>query len=188
MKKAPYMGRAELLNYLKIGILAGEAENIAKVTEDKGWARKLKCASTYCKNVITERLKYLSKDQIGTVARRNKHAEILLLTSDQKRIREDKIEESIIVETEDLYDLLDLALKSCLCCEQGEFCQDCRYRKMYHRLGVPPLRLNPKDGECEFRCDNEAMYITPQEQIVEMAKAAKQVGVDPNSVHRTSQL
>lgn len=188
MKKAPYMGRAELLNYLKIGILAGEAENVAKVTEDKGWARKLKCASTYCKNVITERLKYLSKEQIEAVARRNKHTELLLLTSDQKRIRENKIEESIMVETEDLYDLLDLAMKSCLCCEQGEYCKDCKYRKMYHRLGVPPLRLNPKDGECEFRCDNKPLYITPQEQIVEMNKAAKSAGIDPTEMHTVSKF
>lgn len=188
MKKTAYMSRSELLNYLKIGILAGEAESIAKVTEDKSWAKKLRCASKYCQNIITERLNFLSKDQIESVARRNKHAEILLLTSDQKRIREDKVETSITVETEDLYDLLDLAMKSCLCCEQGDYCKECRYRKMYHRLGVPPLRTAPKEGECEFRCDNDPLYITPQEQIIEMTKAAKAVGADPSTMHITQQI
>ena len=190
MNHNPYMARAEMLEYLKVGILAGEAENIAMTTErfDKKWAQKLRTAAKYCQNIITERLKYMSKEQVLTLSRRNKHTEMFLLTSDQKRIREDREEVSITVETDDLYDLLDLAMKSCLCCEQGEYCKSCRYRSMYHRLGVPPLRTNPKDGECEFRCDNDAMYITPQEQIVEMAKAARQVGADPSRIHRTQKF
>lgn len=188
MNHDPYMSRNELLSFLKIGSLAGEAEEIAKNTKDKEWRRKLKCVATYCEKIIVERLSYLDKKQLESVNRRRQHTQLMLLTSDQKRIREGKIEESITLETEDLYDIFDLAQKACLCCEQGKYVESCHWREVYHRCGVPPYRTNPKEGECEFRCDNEPEYITPQEYKVEMVKAAKEVGADPKDVHAVGQF
>lgn len=184
MNKEPYMGRAEMLTWLKIGTLAGEADSAAKSTKDKVWHRKLKCVATYCQNIIEERLKYLDPKQIEVLKRRRRTTEIKLFTSDQKRARTD--EPNITIETEDLYDLLDLALKACFCCEQGCYVKDCKWREVFHRLDVMPLRTNPKEGECEFRLDNEQFFLTPQEYKVEMTKAAKEVNADPKDVHATT--
>lgn len=178
MNHDTYMSRSELLAFLKLGTLCSEVDLIVKTTKDKEWRRKLKCVITYCEKILEERLSYLDKTQLESISRRRKHTKLMLLTSDQKRIREDKVEESITVETEDLYDIFDLAQKACLCCEQGEYVKTCHWREVYHRCGVPPYRTSPKEGECEFRNDNEPRYLTPQEYRVEMVKAAKTVGED----------
>ena len=49
---------------------------------------------------------------------------------------------------------------------------------MFHRIEVEPIRTAPKEGECEFRLDNELYFLTPQEYRIEMAKTAKENGAD----------
>lgn len=186
MNKDPYMGREEMLAWLKIGVLAGEASNAAKNTKDVVWHRKLTCVATYCQNILEERLKYLDRKQLAVLDRRRKTTELKLFTSDQRRVRGG--EDNITIEVEDLYDLLDLALKACFCCEQGCYVKDCKWREVFHRLNVIPLRTNPKDGECEFRIDNDMVFLTPQEYKVEMAKVAKETNADPEDVHVTTIL
>lgn len=176
MKRETYMSKNELLDFLKVGIFAGEAGAIADRTPEKDWARKLKCIATYAKKITDERLAVLDLKQLQTVKRREKHTEMLLFTSDQRRMNKQNdgsIESSITLATQDLYDIVDLAMLSCLKCPQGEFRKKCHWREVYHRLGVPPLRTAPKDGECEFRWDNEQRAVTPEYAVMEMAEEKK---------------
>lgn len=164
MKRQPYMSRPELIDFLKIGTLAGEAEAIAERTSEKDWRQKLKTIATYANRITDERLKTLDKKQLSTVERRHKHTILKLVTTDQDRYEpnDGKPEERITVNTDDLYDIVDLALLSCRKCPQGDVCAKCEFRTVYHRIGVPPIRTNPAEGECEFRSDNEIACITPQ--------------------------
>lgn len=176
MNKQPYMSAAELISWLKLGVLCGEAETIAEQTTDKDckeWRRKLKTVSTYLNNIVMERLKFLDKKQLMSVQRRKDHTNIVMLSSDKRRMdksyKDDdssNIEEEITLATEDLYDVVDMALLSCFKCPQGGCVKNCRIRPVYHRIGVPPIRTAPKDGECEFRLDNEIACITPQYQKI----------------------
>lgn len=165
MKREAYMSKNELLDFLKVGVLAGETEAIAERTPEKDWRQKLKTMSTYAKKILDERLAVLDKKQLETVSRRKDHTELVLYTSDQRRLNsknDDKIEESITIGTEDLYDVVDMALLSCMKCPQGDVCRTCNMREVFHRIGVPPVRTNPEEGECEFRTDNEIKCVTPQ--------------------------
>lgn len=162
MKRDSYMSKNELTDFMKIGVLAGEAAAIAERTPVAEWRRKLKCVSTYCEKIITERLMSLDRRQLESVKRRKDHTEIMLLTSDQNRVERHSGEKEITISTEDLYDLLDLAMLSCMKCPQGDCVKECHFRDVFHRLGVPPSRTNPADGECEFRYNNEILCVTPQ--------------------------
>lgn len=186
MNKEKYMSKEEYLSWLKIGILAGEADKAAETTKDKVWHRKLKCVATYCQNIIEERIAYLDQKQLASLKRRRKQTDLKLCTSVPVRARDG--EPNITVETEDLYDLLDLALKACMCCEQGKYVKNCKWRKVFHRIEVEPIRTAPKEGECEFRLDNELYFLTPQEYRIEMAKTAKENGADEKDVHITTAL
>lgn len=169
MKRESYMSKGEFLDFLKIGVLAGEAEAIANRTPEKDWRQKLRTISTYADRILKERLEPLDKKQLVAVSRRKEHTELVLYTSDQRRLNnsnDDKIEEEVTISTDDLYDMVDLALLSCRKCPQGEVCAKCQFREVYHRIGVPPLRTNPADGECEFRSDNVPESITPQYRVM----------------------
>lgn len=165
MKRESYMSKNELLDFLKIGILAGEVEIIAKRTPEKDWQRKMKCAATYLGNIVNERLKALAPEQLQTVSRRNKHTEIKLFTSDQIRLQgESRMEDAVTVDTDVLYDVVDLAMLSCFKCAQGDLVKDCRFRKHFHTIGVSVCRTNPKEGECEFSTSaiGEVKCVNPQ--------------------------
>lgn len=164
MKRSTYMSKDEMIDWIKVGVLASEADAIAARTPEADWRKKLKTAATMCSNIITERLRALDRNQLKSVVRRKEHSSLRLYTSDQLKVdtERERLEPNITLETEDYYDILDMALLSCMKCAQGEVVTDCRMREIYHRLGVPIARENPKVGECEFRADNEVKSITPQ--------------------------
>lgn len=165
MKRERYMSKAELLNFLKLLALAGEAEEALKYCDDKNWRRKLKTTITYIDNITAERLALLDDAQKATIERRIKHNKVVFYTSDQRRMNQKndgKPEEEVTISTDDLFDLVDMSMLSCMKCSQGDLCKTCEIRKMYHTLGVIPIRTNPAEGECEFRADNEVKAVTPQ--------------------------
>lgn len=169
MKKEPYMSKNELLDWLKMGVLAGEAESIANRTPVPEWRKKLKCIATYARKIVNERIAVVEKKQLPALSRRQKHSTLMLYTSDQIRLNEDNIgkpETSITLATDDAYDLVDFALLSCAKCPQGGVVAGCKMRDVYHRIGVEPMRTNPAEGECEFKLDNEIRCITPQYERV----------------------
>lgn len=169
MKRATYMGKEELMNFLKISALAGEVEDAIKYCKEKDWRRKLKTIVTYVDNIQSERLQALDKEQAATIERRFEHNKILFNTSDKYRIAQKdfgKPEEEITVNTEDLYDIVDMALLSCMKCPQGDICATCNIRKILHTWGIPVIRTNPAAGECEFRSDNDIKCVTPQYRVI----------------------
>lgn len=161
------MSSNELLDYLKIGILAGECEIIAERTPEKDWRTKLKCMASYARRITEERIKCCEPAQILSVARRVKHTRMLLASTDQVRTSNlSKDVDTTTIAVDDMYDLVDMSLLSCLKCPQGDCVKDCKLRQTYHRLSVMPYRENCADGECEFRMEpvGEVRAVTPQYQ------------------------
>lgn len=178
MKRSEYMSAPELLEFLKIGILAGEAAHMLETTKDKEWHKKLATIATYSQQITDERLQCLDPKQLLSVARRNKHSEILLSTKDELRIHpKQQLEEKITVNGDDLYDLVDLANRYCMQCPQGECVEKCFYRGMYHRLGMCAARDEVKKGECEFRANNDIIVQPPPvEQMKTWQKQWEEAG------------
>lgn len=153
MKRQAYCGSEELLDVLKMGVFASECEAIAERTPEKDWRQNLRTMQTYAMRIFDERLAALDAKAKATLLRRYKHTSIKFFTSDQNRIKskdDGKPEEEVTIAHSDLFDLLDLCAYNCKACPQGACREECYYRELYHRLGVPVSRDNPQDGECEF--------------------------------------
>lgn len=151
MKRQAYCGKDELIDLLKIDVLAAESEIIAARTPEKDWAKKT--CSTYLSKMVEERIAALDVKQRTAVLRRCKHSAIKIYTSDQNRLKQaddNKPEEEITISTDDFFDVLDLAAQNCKACPQGECIKQCYYRDIFHRLDVPVVRDNPSAGQCEF--------------------------------------
>lgn len=150
MKESSYMSKNEMISYMKLGCLSGEIAEIINFTSNKIWKRKLKTCVTYIDNILVERMKLLSIEQLLSVKRRQKNSHIILRTEDQERIK-DVEKEIVMVDIHDIEELAELALNSCLVCKEGDCVNDCRFRLVMHRLGLPVCNADPTDGQCEFR-------------------------------------
>ena len=173
MKEKPYMSSGDLLEFVKLAILAGEIEaaaeqtkKCAKTPKEKEWAKRMKTAATHAGKVVDERMACLDYEQAKTVDRRWKHSEVRLYTSDQLRVEErtKPEKEDVTICYDDWCNLGELALLHCDMCPQGEYVKNCEYRKTFHRVGIPVGREEVKDGECEFCVDNHMQIILPQGQ------------------------
>ena len=151
MKTLPYMGKNELINFLKLGVLCGEIDEIIKVTTSKVWKQKLKTCFTYIDKIMIERLLLLDKKQLDSVNRRKNNTHLILRTEDQQRTP-DKIEkEMVYVDVNDLEEMAELALNSCTVCKEGLAVEKCRFRLVMHRLGITVCNDDPITGQCEYR-------------------------------------
>lgn len=153
LRTTPYMKTDELIMWMKLCVLCGELEACAKATQNKKWRSWLNPAKGLVWKVVMERINMLDPKQAKSIARRREHSEIKLYTSDELRLPKNQgndVQDYVTVAYEDLLDVVDLANNSCCACPQGECVKDCYYRKVFHRISVPVLRDNPKDGECEF--------------------------------------
>lgn len=173
MKRQSYIAAKELMDLFRVGIMAAEFRSVAERTPEKDWAKKLKIMATYCENIMNERLACIKDlEQVKSVKRRYAHTEMKFISTDDWRSNKDKYEKQdmLTVETEVLYDLLDLAMLTCYKCPQGKCVKDCHWRKHFHTLAVPPFRTEPAEGECEFRYDpvGDARNVSPQYRTVEL--------------------
>ena len=168
MKAKPYMSSNDILEFLKIGCLAGECRNAAERTkktatteQEKDWAKRLKSAATNLAKVVDERMACVEPMQAKTVKRRWNNSDLRLYTSDQIRIDEQqykKVAEDRTITWEDFAFMGEMALLHCELCPQGEFVEDCEYRQTFHRVGIPVTRESVKPGQCEF-CSDDFMHI-----------------------------
>jgi len=149
MRKAPYMSKPEMINWLKLGVLAGETAAIADKTPEKDWHKKLKTCATYLENITLERLKCLDPAQLKSVIRRRDHTEIILSTENPDRLNR-KDREKATVNVDDIEDLAELALDSCTRCDCSNT-ENCKFRLVMHRLDLPVVKELPGEGECEFK-------------------------------------
>ena len=171
MKEKPYMSSQDLLEWLKIACLAGEAKVAAEETKknaksdkEKDWAKRMALAATNLSKVTDERLACLDQDQVKTVKRRRENSDLRLYTVDQLRV-EDRTKPAAEDRTicyEDWCLMAEMVLMHCHMCPQGEYVKDCQYRKAFHRIGIPIGRDEVKDGECEFCVDNYMLPVLPQ--------------------------
>ena len=171
MKEKPYMSSWDLLEWLKIACLAGEAKvaaeetkKNAKTDKEKDWAKRMAIAATNLSKVTDERLECLDKDQVKTVKRRRENSDLRLYTVDQLRV-EDRTKPAAEDRTicyDDWCLVGEMALLHCDMCPQGEHVKNCEYRKAFHRIGFPVGRTKVKDGQCEFRVDDYMHIILPQ--------------------------
>ena len=173
MKEKPYMSSQDLLEWLKIGCLAGEARQAAeltkknaKTTKEKEWAKRMAIAATNLGVVTDERLECLDTAQALTVKRRWGNSDLRMYTSDQ--IRFDNVtkppKESVTMSHDDWERLGEMALLHCDMCPQGDYVKRCEYRETWHRVGIPVARVDVKEGECEFCNDNHIHIILPHGQ------------------------
>lgn len=150
MKRSSYMSKNELIDFLKIGVLAGECAAIAERTPEKDWRQKMKTAATYLGKITEERLFALDVAQLLSVDRRRKTTQIVLHTEDQKRFT--TVEKEVVsVDLDDLETLAELALNSCMACPEGECVKACRFRLAMHKLGITVAREDAVDGRCEYK-------------------------------------
>ena len=152
MKRAPYMSNPELMSFLKVGCCAGELAEIAKVTKETDWRKKIKTAATYLSKITDQRVACLDREQIFSVDRRRKNAQVVMLTEDAERYKE-PVKELVKVDVDDLETLAELALTACQDClleGRGARVQSCPYRQTFHRLGIMPAVDSPEAGQCEF--------------------------------------
>ena len=173
MKEKPYMSSQDLLEWLKIGCLAGEAKHAAEMTKqtartekEKDWAKRMKIAATNLGVVTDERIECLDTKQVVSVMRRHEHSSLQLYTSDQLRVegRDKPARDDVTVSHYDWERLAEMALLHCDMCPQGEFVEKCEYRECWHRIGIPVARVSVEKGECEFCVDNHMQIILPQGQ------------------------
>lgn len=170
MKEKSYMSSFDILEFIKIAILAGECEQAAKVTKEKAktpkekdWAKRMKLAATNLGKVVDERMGCLEYDQKKTVKRRWTNSEVRLYTSDQMRVEDKNPQrENVTISYDDWCLLGEMALLHCDMCPQGKCVKDCEYRKAFHRIGFPVGREEVKEGQCEFRVDDYMHIILPQ--------------------------
>lgn len=172
MNKTPYMSRNEFSDWIKLSLFAGECEHFAKTTKDPKWRKQFKCCSTWLGKIMLERIDYLDAKQCVAVNKKWKEMKSVTFEkqADGKICTKDiqapngKVEVNI----EDLYDIIDLAQLSCLKCRQGDFCKECKWRQTFFNLGITPYRTDPKEGECEWRLDNERRSVTPEYMRAEL--------------------
>ena len=173
MKEKPYMSSQDMLEWLKIGCLAGEARQAAETTKknaktdkEKEWAKRMAIAATHLGKVTDERLECMDTMQVVSVKRRHEHSSLQLYTSDMLRVegRTKPERDDITISYDDWCRLGEMALLHCDMCPQGEYVKKCEYRKVWHRCGIPVAREDVKEGECEFCMDNHMQIILPQGQ------------------------
>jgi hypothetical protein len=161
-----------------MGVFASECEDIAKRTPDKEWHRRLKTIQTLSMKIFDERLEAVEPKQKESVLRRYKHTSIKFFTSDQNRIKckdDGKPEEEVNIAHSDLFDLLDLCAYNCKACPQGDCREQCYYRELYHRLGVPVSREEPKDGECEFGYNSVGEVDSPKHHLLRIKEERERI-------------
>ena len=85
MRETNYMSSSALIEFLKVGILAGELDIIAantkktaKTPKEKRWAKDMRMSATLLQKITDERVAVLDKDQLESVARRNQHSKAQL--------------------------------------------------------------------------------------------------------------
>jgi hypothetical protein len=171
VKEKPYMSSQDLLEWLKIGCLAGEAKvaaeetkKHAKTDKEKDWAKRMAIAATNLSKVTDERLECMDAMQVASVQRRHEHSSLQLYTSDKLRVdgRTKPERDDVTISYQDWCFLGEMALMHCEMCPQGKYVKDCEYRQTYHRVGIPVAREEVKEGECEFCMDNYMQIVLPQ--------------------------
>lgn len=171
MKEKRYMSSNDILEFVKIAVLAGEAKQAAERTQktaatprEKDWVKRMKIAATHLSKVTDERLECLDLDQAKTVKRRWNNSDIRLYTVDQLRIEDARgpAAEDRTISYDDWCLLGEMALLHCDLCPQGCYVEKCEYRKAFHRIGLPVGREEVKEGQCEFRIDDYIHVLLPQ--------------------------
>ena len=172
MKKSSYMSQNEYVQVLKLGVLSGEIQEWIDTTEDKTWRKMLKTCLTFLDRILIERLMHLDIKQRDSFDRKFRSCKIQLASYTNffgtAQAKQEK--RTVEIDAEDLYNLADFALTQCMLCPQGECVKNCEMRELYHRCYLEPTRTEVKEGECEFRFDNEvkAVSIKNRRQCVPM--------------------
>lgn len=149
MRKCPYMKEDEFEEWSKVAALCGEAKAVADNTAVPEWRRKLRTAATLCSQVVDERIGHIIEPrQVLALARKHKELEVCMV----RRSRQKQPPEQGFVQMseDDANTILELALCSCLACQQGEMVKDCRFRKALHSIGCPVAKDDVDENTCEF--------------------------------------
>ncbi|WP_405379581.1 hypothetical protein [Phascolarctobacterium sp.] len=164
MKHAPYAASNEMQEIMWLSAARQMFERIIKTTADKDWLRRIRTADTNVKNVLDARVADLNQLELKKFARRVQTVGIKVYHYDDARVDKSDHNRTYTISQDDFLDLVDAAFLNCYACKQGDIVKDCPRRKLYHRLGlqVHALRESPKQGQCEFRCDDDPRYVTPQ--------------------------
>lgn len=161
MKKGAYINKAEMDEVMLLSAAQQICERLYKGCFEKSWIPRLKCAAKYLDNILMDRLSAVEPEQQHNVGRRAKHIRVRVTSSDEvKKFSNEELDaaESYTLSKDVYYNLLEQALYNCNHCPQGEHVKGCAFRLMLHDIAVPPVRVDVKAGECEFRFDNEIRW------------------------------
>lgn len=167
MQAKLYMNAASLIEFIKIGMLAGECDKSAadtkknaKTQQEKTWAKNLKTSATLLNKVVDERMKCLDKKQLDSVERRFNNSQLSVEARYSVRVGA-PTDATITVSSDDFVLMAEMMLMGCGGCPQGKYVKDCPYRAMYHRVGIPVGRTEVQDGQCEFMTRNVPKIVMP---------------------------
>ena len=163
------MSRNEMTEFMWLSAMVQMLEKIIETTDDKEWLRRFKTANTLFNKIVAERWADMDDMEQKKAMRRIKQIGIKVYTYDDYRVDNDDQGRKVTFAQEDFLDLVDAAWLNCYGCPQGDVVKDCPRRKMFHRLGlqVHQCRINPAEGECEWRYNNEQYAVTPQYKALE---------------------
>lgn len=158
MREHKYIARDEAVTLMLLDALTTKVAEEAANTTNPDWQEKFQTIAKWLDEIIFARVELLDEKQRTMLARKSLNSSCKIVTKDEARTKAWMFanqQKNVTIETNDLFDLGDYALLECMTCPQGCKVKECKMRELYHRVGFEPTRTDVKDGECEFRFDNE---------------------------------
>ena len=152
-KIKPYMTEDEMIDWCKIGLLAGEMEVVANKYHKVGWkqwAAYLRTCVTLADKVLTERLVMLDQKAMRALINRRNNAKMVIDINYGKRALKDE-KEMVTIDLDMFSDTLEMSIiQTCEGCKRSDFA-DCRYHEIYLAMCVPVIHND--EGVCPYQYD-----------------------------------
>lgn len=126
-----------------------------KDEQDKKYRKYLKTAYTYAIKAMDAMMECLTEDEQQKVLRAANQYDVWIFLKGEKRqeIQENlKLANKVILESEDLQIIGDLATANCTLCEsRGQEVEECEKRIKMLEYGVNPINQSAEQGVCPYQ-------------------------------------
>lgn len=127
-------------------------EEWTKIGRPKDQLKYTKMAKSFAHKVLDFMFSELDQDEVGKILRELKKMQVVTkYTTEAVREYEamKKLDSVTPIETQDLLDIVQLALASCDVCEEPG--DDCHFKKLLIKQDIQPINADPKPGGCPYR-------------------------------------
>ena len=164
-----YLNKEDKRNLLQVSALAGtidmQLERLRiKDDQDKLYKKYLKTAHTYVIKAMDAMMEALTEDEQQKVLRAANQYDVWIFLKGEKRreIEENlRLANKVILESEDLQIIGDLATANCTLCEsRGQEVEECEQRKKMLEYSINPLNQSADPGVCPYQiCPQDSQVI-----------------------------